>query len=73
VKLSIALRGYDRAQVDELLARAEHALASRQETLRATARQALRSAELRRRMRGYSRHQVERLFEQRLRDLSRAA
>ncbi|MGC9669359.1 hypothetical protein ACNTMW_22735 [Planosporangium sp. 12N6] len=63
----IALRGYDMAQVDQLLSQADDALSSGSETLRASAREALRSTRFRQRLRGYARHQVERAVEQRLR------
>lgn len=65
----ITLRGYDIAQVDELLARADHALSSGNGEVRAAARAALRAANLRRRLRGYARHQVARAVDQRLREL----
>jgi hypothetical protein len=65
----IVLRGYDRAQVDELLSQADKALSSGSATLRASAREALRSTRFRQRLRGYARHQVERAVEQRLGDL----
>jgi len=56
----IALRGYDITQVDAFLARAHEALASGSETARATARQALRTASFRQRIRGYARAEVDR-------------
>ena len=45
-QIRLSLRGYDVAQVDELLDRAEQALTDGSETRRAWARQALRSARL---------------------------
>ena len=68
--LPVGFRGYDTAQVDELLQLANRALASGRETMRASARQALRTAELQPRLRGYGRRQVKRVVEQRLQALS---
>jgi DivIVA domain-containing protein len=65
----IALRGYDMAQVDQLIAQADDAVSSGSETVRAAAREALRNASFKQRLRGYSRSEVERAVEQRLRDL----
>jgi DivIVA domain-containing protein len=65
----VALRGYDMAQVDQLLAQADEALSSGSETLRASARDALRNTRFRERLRGYARHEVEHAVEQRLRQL----
>lgn len=56
----IALRGYDMAEVDRLIARGEQAAASSNIGLRATMRAELSSAHLRRRIRGYAPHQVDR-------------
>jgi DivIVA domain-containing protein len=70
-RLSTAFRGYDTAEVDALIRQTDLALASDRETVRASARQALRSATFHRRLRGYARRQVRRLVQQRLRELSR--
>src|SRR4051794_7125721 len=56
----IALRGYDRAQVDRLIDLAQSALASGSDSRRAAARQALRGVYLRTRVRGYARRPVDR-------------
>ncbi len=58
------MRGYDRAQVDQLLARAEQAAASGDAGLRAAACHQLQTARLRDRLRGYSRVQVNEKVEQ---------
>ena len=64
------MRGYDRTEVDQLLARAEQATASRDIDLRATVRHELQTARLPDRLRGYSRVQVDEKIEQLTRDLS---
>ena len=56
----IALRGYDITEVDTLVQQAYEALASGSETTRAAARQALRAASFRQRIRGYARTEVDR-------------
>lgn len=61
--------GYDVAQVDNLLSRAEQAVARGGELQRALARQALRSADLSRRVRGYAREPVHGLIEELSRQL----
>ncbi len=64
------MRGYDRAQVDQLLARAGQAATSSDPDLRAAACRELQAARLRDRLRGYSRVQVDQKIEQLARDLS---
>ena len=64
------MRGYDRTEVDQLLARAEQATASRDIDLRATVHHELQTARLPDRLRGYSRVQVDEKIEQLTRDLS---
>ena len=56
----IALRGYDIAEVDTAIRQAYEALASGSETTRAAARQTLRGASFRQRIRGYARAEVDR-------------
>jgi len=56
----IALRGYDIAQVDTLVDKAYEALATGTATTRAAAREALRGAVFRQRIRGYARSEVDR-------------
>jgi hypothetical protein len=56
--------GYDVAQVDSLLNRAEHAVVAGGEVRRAWARQALRSTALARRPLGYARGPVHSLLEE---------
>jgi DivIVA domain-containing protein len=68
-RIPVVLRGYDVAEVDNLLARAERALASRKELELAQARQALRSATFRRRLRGYSPNAVQGMIAQLSRQL----
>jgi hypothetical protein len=60
----IALRGYDMNQVEQVVTQAEHALASGNETARASARQALTDANFTGRLRGYARVEVDRAVEQ---------
>jgi len=69
-RFSVMMRGYDRTEVDQLLARAEQATASRDIDLRATVRHELQTARLPDRLRGYSRVQVDEKIEQLTRDLS---
>jgi hypothetical protein len=61
--------GYDIGQVDDLLSKAEDALAGGGEVRRAKARQDLRSTEINRRLRGYSRPIVHSLFDELSRQL----
>jgi hypothetical protein len=56
----IALRGYDIAEVDRLIAKGEKAAASDDAEFRAAIKAELDSVHLRRRIRGYARHQVDR-------------
>jgi DivIVA domain-containing protein len=65
----IALRGYDMQQVDALLAQADEGLASDSEALRRSARDALRTATFRQRLRGYATREVDDAIAQRLRAL----
>jgi DivIVA domain-containing protein len=63
---TIVLRGYDRVQVGEALARADEALASESETARASARDLLAGARFDLRLRGYDRREVDLAVQQRL-------
>ena len=63
-RFGIAFRGYDQAQVDELLDYIDHALASADEAARSSVCQLLRSAVFPARMRGYARAEVEQAIEQ---------
>jgi len=65
----IVLRGYDPHQVDQLLEQAEQALASDRWYVRKPALDALRSANLQRRLRGYDRDQVDRFIQALIRQL----
>lgn len=65
VDFTVVLRGYERLEVDELLAAADRALASRSMPFRASVRTALRGAAFTVVLRGYDRGQVD----QRVRDL----
>ena len=64
--IPVSLRGYERTQVDELLGRADAALAGAGEIERAAARDALRQAGLRITMRGYNRQYVDRAIAKRI-------
>ncbi|WBB75376.1 hypothetical protein O7602_07635 [Micromonospora sp. WMMD1128] len=55
----VTLRGYDMRQVERLLARADEALAADSQATRASARDTLRTATLRRALRGYARRDVD--------------
>ncbi|MEV6600345.1 DivIVA domain-containing protein [Actinoplanes sp. NPDC051346] len=63
---TVALRGYDRDQVDRLLAQTDVALASSDEALRASARNLLQSPDLVVVLRGYARDQVDAAIRDRL-------
>jgi DivIVA domain-containing protein len=56
---TVVLRGYDRDQVDALVRRASDALASTDQRLRSSAREALAEPTLLVGMRGYDRGQVD--------------
>jgi DivIVA domain-containing protein len=56
---TIVLRGYDTAQVDELIRRANRALASTNPADRAAVERDLRQPDLRTRLRGYDRVHVD--------------
>jgi DivIVA domain-containing protein len=58
-EFSVVLRGYDRLEVDALIARAGEAIQSSEPALRAAVRDELRAARLTVRMRGYDRSQVD--------------
>ncbi|MFY1616570.1 hypothetical protein [Micromonospora sp. WMMD736] len=62
----LAVRGYDMRQVESLLAKVDEALATDSAVARAAARDALRAAGLRRRLRGYEVRQVDAALDQRL-------
>lgn len=72
VDFTVALRGYDRAEVDRVLGAADAALASGGETARAAAGAALRAARFPERLRGYARAEVDRAVADRLRRLGGA-
>jgi DivIVA domain-containing protein len=59
VQFMIVLRGYDPAEVDELIQQANRALASTDPADRSAVERKLRKPELRTRMRGYDRSQVD--------------
>lgn len=65
----VALRGYDMRQVEGLFAEVDEALAADSAVLRAAARDALRAATLRRRLRGYEVQQVDAAIDERIRAL----
>jgi hypothetical protein len=67
----IALRGFDIEQIDQLLQQADEALATEDQAVRAAACQALRHVQLKRRLRGYARAQVEQSIQERLEALDR--
>ncbi|MFC0003630.1 hypothetical protein [Micromonospora siamensis] len=66
---TVVVGGYDIRQVDDLLATADRALAADSAVARAAARDALRSADLRRGLRGYARRAVDEAVAERLRAL----
>lgn len=55
LRFTVMMRGYDRAEVDQLLARAEQAAGSSDAGLRAAVSSELQAARLRDCLRGYSR------------------
>ncbi|MEV6634683.1 hypothetical protein AB0M54_28445 [Actinoplanes sp. NPDC051470] len=63
---TVVFRGYDRPQVDQLLALADQALASGSETAHVTARSTLSDPMLRVTLRGYERPAVEQAISERL-------
>ena len=64
LQFPVMMRGYDRSEVDQLLARAEQAAASSDASVRAAACNDLRTARFQGRLRGYSRTQVNEKIEQ---------
>jgi DivIVA domain-containing protein len=62
VQFMIVLRGYDPAEVDALIQRANRALASTDPAIRSAVERELLQPELRTRMRGYDRSQVHALL-----------
>ncbi|MEU4426808.1 DivIVA domain-containing protein [Actinoplanes sp. NPDC024001] len=70
---TVALRGYDREQVDRLLAEVDAALAAPEPALHEAARQLLRKPELQAVLRGYACDEVEDAIRDRLRLLEPAA
>ncbi|WFE41388.1 hypothetical protein [Micromonospora sp. WMMD998] len=66
----VTLRGYDMRQVEDLFARADEALAADSPVSRASARDTLRTADLRLRLRGYAVREVDDALAQRLRALA---
>lgn len=66
---TVVLRGYDRDQVEQLLARADAALASNDEAVRASARELLERARLTFVLRGYDTNEVDDAVRERLRGL----
>ncbi|MGC4772481.1 DivIVA domain-containing protein [Micromonospora sp. DT44] len=62
----LALRGYDMRQVESLFAKVDEALTADSALARAAARDALRAASFRRRLRGYDMWQVDAAIDQRL-------
>ena len=59
VQFTIVLRGYDPAEVDELIDQANRALASTDPAARSAVERKLRQPELRTRIRGYDRSQID--------------
>lgn len=59
VQFSIVLRGYDPAEVDDLIKQANRALASTDAAARSEVERRLRQPGLQTRMRGYDRSQVD--------------
>ena len=67
--LSTVFGGYDTSQVERLLDTVDQAIMSGSELQRARARQALRSPNLTRRLRGYSKRSVKRALHERSHEL----
>jgi DivIVA domain-containing protein len=63
-RFMVMMRGYDRAEVDQLLGRAEQAAASSDAALRAAVCHELQTTRFRDRLRGYSRVQVDQKVQQ---------
>ncbi len=59
LQFTIVLRGYDPTEVDELIQQANQALALTDPAARSAVERKLRQPELRTRMRGYDRSQVD--------------
>jgi DivIVA domain-containing protein len=59
IQLTIVLRGYNPAEVDELIEQANRALASTDPATRSEVERKLRNPELRTQLRGYNRSQVQ--------------
>lgn len=66
----VVLRGYDMAEVDDIIGRAEAAMRSDDPFLRASTRDALRTAAFQVRLRGYDRAQVDHVVQEAVRRLS---
>jgi DivIVA domain-containing protein len=59
VQFMVVVRGYDRADVDELIQQANRALTSADPAARSAVERRLRQPQLRTRLRGYDRAQVD--------------
>jgi DivIVA domain-containing protein len=59
VQFMVVVRGYDRAEVDELIQQANRALASADPAVRSAVEHKLRQPQLGTRLRGYDRAQVD--------------
>lgn len=66
---TVVLRGYDRFQVEQVLAEADEALASGSETARAAISETLQKTRFGASLRGYAINEVDRAVQQRLRRL----
>ena len=69
-KFLVALRGYDMKQVDKVLAQADEAIASESDDVRSAARETLRTASFKERLRGYARIEVDDAIQERLKRLA---
>jgi DivIVA domain-containing protein len=70
VNFMVVLRGYDIKEVDALVRQVQPALKSQSVSLRAAAREALRSAAFRIRIRGYNREHVDAYLSQAAKELA---
>jgi DivIVA domain-containing protein len=70
VEFNLALRGYDRQQVDMVVERAEKATASSDPALRAAVREQLRAPNFSVVLRGYHRHEVDSFLKAMLAELA---
>ncbi|MDQ2816053.1 MAG: hypothetical protein M3Z75_30485 [Actinomycetota bacterium] len=69
----VAMRGYDMAPVDQLLAQADRALASADPQLRSAVCHELQTVQFRERLRGYARREVDHRLKHLIQELKDAS